>query len=94
MNCSLDNNLSIRSDSDNSANLSSSGSFVSCWQYWTDLYYPEVIRFSYPMYIQERAQDNGKKAYEIIKILKDKKLAKLNTVSDFINLMDELIKIL
>jgi len=67
---------------------------MSCWHYWQDCYYPYVIRESYPVYIGERARDKGKQAFEIIKILKDKKLVKLGKVSDFIDLMDELIKIL
>ena len=69
-------------------------SSTSCWGYWTNDYYPYVIRESYPVYLQERAKDKGKQAFEIIKILKDKKLVKLETVANFIDLMDELIKIL
>lgn len=71
-----------------------SGYFGTGWTYWRDYYYPQVIRESYPVYIQERAKDNAKQAYEIVKILKDKKLVKLEKVSDFVDLMDELIKIL
>lgn len=67
---------------------------LSCWSYWQDHYYPQVIRESYPVYIRERAEDKGKQAYEIIKILKDKKLVNLSKVENFIDLMDELIKIL
>lgn len=73
-------------------NTISSG--TSCWDYWHTDYYPSVIHHSYPVYMQERAKDKGKQAYEIIKILKDKKLVKLGKVGDFIDLMDELIKIL
>jgi len=67
---------------------------TTCWGYWTDHYYPEVIHPSYPVYMQERAKDKGKQAFEIIKILKDKKLVNMAKVGDFIGLMDELIKIL
>ena len=67
---------------------------ISCWDYWQNWYYPQIIYPSYPVYIQERAKDNGKKAYEIIKILKDKKLIEIKTVGKFVDLMDELIKIL
>lgn len=67
---------------------------VTGWGWWTDYYYPQVIRQSYPVYIQERAQDKGKQAFEIIKVLKDKKLVRLETVGDFIEAMDCLIKIL
>lgn len=72
---------------------SGSGDYT-CWEYWRNDYYPRIIRESYPVYIQERAKDKGKQAFEIIKILKDKKLVHLKTVGDFIDLMDELIKIL
>lgn len=64
------------------------------WNYWQNYYYPYVIKESYPVYIQERAQDKGKQAFEIIKMLKDKKIIKLEKVEDFVNAMDELIKIL
>ena len=65
-----------------------------CWTYYQDYYYPYVVRESYPVYLQERAKDKSKQAFEIIKILKDKKLVDLKTVGNFIDLMDELIKIL
>lgn len=67
---------------------------TSSWNYWQNYYYPHVIKESYPIYIQEQAQDKGKKAFEIIKILKDKQIIKLNKVEDFVEAMDELIKIL
>lgn len=67
---------------------------MSCYGYWQDYYYPRVIKESYPVYIQERALDKGKQAFEIIKVLKDKKLVNMSKVGDFIDLMDELIKIL
>ena len=74
-------------------NCASTGA-MSCWNYWTDHYYPQVIHPSYPVYLQERSKDKGKQAFEIIKILKDKKLVQIEKVSNFIDLMDELIKIL
>jgi len=70
------------------------GKSGTVWDLWTNYYYPEVINKSYPVYIQHRAEDKGKQAFEIIKMLKDKKLIKLDTVGDFIDAMDELIKIL
>lgn len=85
MNTTIGDNLNMKT-ADNKS--------LSCWNYWTNDYYPQVIRESYPVYIRERAEDKGKQAYEIIKVLKDKKLVNLNKVSDFIDLMDELIKIL
>lgn len=79
---------------ENSGSFSLSSGNMSCWHYWRDYYYPHVIRESYPVYIEERSKDKGKQAFEIIKVLKDKKLVKLQKVGDFIDLMDELIKIL
>ena len=67
---------------------------ISCWDYWTQYHYPQTIFTSYPVYLQERAKDKGKQAFEIIKILKDKRFVNLEKVGDFIDLMDELIKIL
>lgn len=67
---------------------------LSCWRYFEEYYYPKVIRESYPVYIQERAIDKGKQAFELIKMLKDKGFIKLGTVGNFIELMDELIKVL
>ena len=64
------------------------------WHYWSEYYYPRVIKESYPVYIQERAQDKGKQAYEIVKMLIDKKIIELKTAKDFVGAMDELIKIL
>jgi hypothetical protein len=66
----------------------------SAWDYWQNFYYPQVIRESYPIYIRERAEDKGKQAFEVIKMLQDKKFMKFEKVSDFIDAMDALIKIL
>lgn len=100
LNCSLNDNLTFnsRQNSYSGDGLTSAGDNIvlntSCWQMWTDWYYPQVIRESYPVYIQEKAKDKGKQAFEIIKVLKDKRLINLEKVSDFIDVMDELIKIL
>lgn len=67
---------------------------LSSWHWWEDYYYPRVIKESYPVYIQEKALDKGKQAYEIIKMMKDKRFVKLDTGADFIEIMDALIKIL
>lgn len=64
------------------------------WDFWEREYYPKVIRESYPVYIQERSMDKGQKAFEIIKLLQDKKLVKMEKVGDFIDAMDALIKVL
>ena len=102
LNDSIDNNtLTIAESSANSVNdctgyytTPSNDGSVTCWGYWNELYYPQVIRESYPVYIQDRAKDKGKQAFEIIKILSDKKIIRLDTVKNFIDAMDALIKIL
>lgn len=87
MHCPLNDNLTLG----NSVGLNTN---TSAWGYWQDGYYPTVIRQSYPIYLQERSEDKGQKAFEIIKHLQDKKLIKLDKVSDFIEAMDTLIKII
>lgn len=104
MNCAMTENLSFTVPSTittdnavlnnaNYAGITTAGTLTG-WGYWQDYYYPSVIRESYPVYVQERAQDKGKQAFEIIKALQDKKLMKLEKVSDFIEAMDTLIKTL
>ena len=90
--CSVDANLNI-TEAKNYEN-EPINERSTCWNYWQDWYYPQIIRESYPVYIQEKSLDKGKKAYEIIKILKDKKLINIRTVNQFIDIMDSLIKIL
>lgn len=102
MNCSMDSNLNLnKSEIANYSVSNPTGDgvinanyHISGWDYWRDYYYPYVIRESYPVYIKERAEDKGKQAFEIIKVLKDKRFLNLEKVGDFIDLMDELIKIL
>lgn len=100
LNCSLNNNLTLTDGFSGDINIAGTSdcfyydSGTTGWQIWRDWYYPQVIRESYPVYIQEKALDKGKQAFEIIKILKDKKLVNINKVGDFVDLMDELIKIL
>lgn len=100
-NASLDNNLNVTYTANglyavgdkNIANALYQTPLTG-WSYYTDYYYPYVVKESYPVYLQERAQDKGKQAFEIIKALQDKKLMKLEKVSDFIEAMDTLIKTL
>ena len=108
MNCSLDGNsllidnsmekteadMLLKAGIDNQGAGTTYTKNLSCWGYWQDYYYPNVIRESYPVYIQERAQDKGKKAFELIKILSDKKIIKLDKVKDFIDAMDAIMAIL
>jgi hypothetical protein len=64
------------------------------WNYWQNQYYPYVIRESYPIYIQEKAMDKGKQAFELLKALMDKGLVKVDKVKDFIEAMDTILKTL
>ena len=81
-------------NSGTSVNACYGGNVGTVWDYWHGYYYPNVIHSSYPVYIQERAKDSGRQAFEIIKALQDKKLIKLEKVGDFIEAMDTLIKII
>ena len=64
------------------------------WNFWQDQYYPQVILQSYPVYIQNRAMDKGKQAFELLKALMDKGLIKVDKVKDFIEAMDTILKTL
>ena len=101
MNCTVDNDSFKINQSSISGDLLDQNLFKtsgtispSCWNWWYSDYYPQVIKESYPVYIKEKSYDVGKKAYEIIKVLRDKELIELNKVKDFVKLMDELIKLL
>jgi hypothetical protein len=100
---SSEDNLTYKAQNGTSGNYSTAGSTYdtrvnavgySAWDYWERNYYPYVIKESYPVYLQERATDKGKMAFEIIKMLKDKRFVHLEKVSDFIDCMDLLIKAL
>jgi len=62
------------------------------WDYWQNIYYPQIIRESYPIYIQEKAMDKGKQAFELVKALMDKKLLNVEKVKDFVEAMDTILK--
>lgn len=66
---------------------------MTSWDYWNNYYHPYAYP-SYPVYIQERAKDSSRQAFEIVKMLNDKKKLNIKTVKDFIDVMDTLIKIL
>ena len=93
MNCLVDDGLNITNATNHFQPTTSETSTYSCWDYWHHYYYP-LYHESYPVYISDRARDKGKEAFEIIKMLKDSRFLKLETVGDFIDLMDKLIKIL
>ena len=75
-----------------SSNITYTDSNNSLWNYWQNQYYPYVIRESYPVYIQERAMDKGKHAFELLKALMDKNLMSVRTVKDFVDAMDIILK--
>lgn len=54
-------------------------------------YYYEWYPLPYPSYI---TIDKTKQAFEIVKLLKEKKLAKITTVKQFVELVDEIVKVL
>jgi hypothetical protein len=64
------------------------------WNFWQYDYYPHIIKESYPVYIQEKAMDKGKQAFELLKALMDKNLVKVDKVKDFIEAMDTILKTL
>jgi hypothetical protein len=100
LSCNVDSNLKFNM---NESSTSISGgvktnSYIpekttTCWTWWQNYYYPTIITNWYPVYVRERALDKGKQAYEIIKLLKDKKLIEVSTVKKFMELMDALINI-
>ena len=107
LNCALDGLTlaSITSGSQTGCSLGATNSYTvnvpmdfagpkTVWDYWTGYYYPNIIRESYPVYIQERSMDKGQKAFEVLKVLIDKKIVKMEKVTEFVDAMDALIKIL
>ena len=72
----------------------SGGGSGTLWGYWQNQYYPQIIKESYPVYIQEKAMDKGKQAFELLKALMDKNLVKVDKVKDFIEAMDTILKTL
>ncbi len=53
------------------------------YYHWYPNYYPVTIQV-----------DTTKKAFEIVKVLQDKKVIKLSTVKQFVELVDSILKIL
>jgi hypothetical protein len=61
---------------------------------WKDIYYRGPLRPIGHTYPPSFREDKGEKAFKIIKALMDKKLVQIEKIEQFIDLMDELIKIL
>lgn len=98
LNCST-NGLSIQYEQGNLTNGTGSvyyygGTNGTLWQFWQNEYYPHVIKESYPIYIQEKAMDKGKLAFELLKALMDKGFVKVDKVKDFVEAMDTILKTL
>ena len=66
---------------------------TGCYDYWHEqrhIVYPPA---SYT-FCSHTTEDKGLKALSIIKVLIKKKLAKIDTIGQFVDIMDELVKIL
>lgn len=66
-------------------------SYYDYWEQWKPLS-PPVTQFQY--YHTHTVEDKGVKALSIIKIMMEKKLIKLDTIEQFIEAMDLLVKVL
>ena len=67
---------------------------VGCDNYWHErrpIIYPTPIAYNF---CNHTVEDKGLKALSILKVLITKKLAKIETIEQFIDIMDELVKIL
>lgn len=67
---------------------------VGCYNYWQEqrpIIYPTPIAYNF---CNHTVEDKGLKALSILKVLITKKLAKIETIEQFIDIMDELVKIL
>lgn len=103
-NLSLDTSMMYSSSSGDMYKVNGSGDWggikttadykLGAYEFYQNHYYPYIVKESYPVYLQERALDKGKQAFEIIKVLQDKKLMKMTTAQEFIDAMDLLIKTL
>ena len=76
---------------DNTTGRLNSSDINACYDYW-NTYYPQSV--TYPYYSNTICIDKGLQALSIVKALMNKKLVKLTTIKQFIDLMDELVKIL
>ena len=68
------------------------GDIQGCYDYWQNSY-PAPVGYVYS-FSTYTPQDKGLKALSIIKILIKKKVAKIDTIEQFIDVMDELVKVL
>ncbi len=95
-NIQVDDNLNLSYEMEGTSSLPEADMVynTTAFHWWQEYYYPQVIKESYPVYVQEKSYDKGAKAYEIIKHLKDKDFVKINTAKQFIEIMDSLIKML
>ena len=67
------------------------GDIIQGYDYYRNWWYPTFYPYSSTTILQE---DKGIKAKDILCMLMDKKLVSIRTVKDFVNMMDEIIKIL
>ena len=67
---------------------------TGCYDYWHEqrpIIYPTPINYTF---CSHTIEDKGLKALSIIKVLIKKKLIKIDTIEQFVDIMDELVKIL
>jgi len=66
---------------------------TGCYDYWHEQrpFNPMPINYTFCSHTTE---DKGLKALSIIKVLIKKRLVKIDTIEQFVDIMDELVKIL
>ena len=82
-------------------NINSNGNFIdnqnincdlnNVYDWWNQEWYPY---YDYTIISPTYTQDKGAKAIKIVKQLMKKKLVKVNTVKQFVDLLDEIIMLL
>lgn len=58
----------------------------NCYDWWHTHYYP--------VYYPALPEDKGKKAIEIVKVLMEEKAIKINTIKQFVTILDKLMQVL
>ncbi len=65
--------------------------YMDCHDWWHQYYYPAY----YPGYYQSTIYiDKGQKAIELVKVLMDSDVIKVDTVKQYVDVLDKIIKII
>lgn len=67
---------------------------IGCYDYWQErrtVVYPTPLAYNF---CNHTIEDKGLKALSVVKSLIKKKMVKIETVEQFVDLMDELVKLL